>query len=100
MNEKGLKEQLKLSKKQNKETRYNYIAKSFNSIDYAMELEKYIFKLQQEKQELINKLNKAKEFVNKNMVIHSNAFGVVWCDIDEKGKEELLNILDLEKSDK
>lgn len=53
--------------------------------------------LQQEKEELINKLNKAKEFVNKNMVIHSNAFGVVWCDIDEKGKEELLNILDLEK---
>ena len=56
--------------------------------------------LQQEKEELINKLNKAKEFVNKNMVIHSNAFGVVWCDIDEKGKEELLDILDLEKSDK
>lgn len=56
MNEKGLKEQLKLSKKQNKETRYNYIAKSFNSIDYAMELEKYIFKLGKEKQELIDYL--------------------------------------------
>ena len=74
----------------------NFCYISENKLNALKELSK---KEAQENQQLKEKLSKAKEFVNKNMVIHSNAFGVVWCDIDEKGKEELLNILDLEKSD-
>lgn len=52
MSEKELREQLKLSKMQNKKTRYNYIAKSFNSIDYAINLEKYIINILKENQKL------------------------------------------------
>ena len=80
-------------------TKDKEISKAFTSLG-ALQIIDEFKQLQQENQQLKEKLSKAKEFVNKNMVIHSNAFGVVWCDIDEKGKEELLDILDTEKSDK
>ena len=52
MNNLFIKEQLKISKKQNKEERYEYIAKSFNAIQYAMKLEKYIINLEKENKKL------------------------------------------------
>lgn len=41
-------EELKLSKKQNNNKRYDYLCKQFNVVNYAMKLEKYTIKLQQE----------------------------------------------------
>ena len=52
MNNLFIKEQLKISKKQNKEERYKYIAKSFNAVQYAMKLEKYIINLEKENKKL------------------------------------------------
>lgn len=45
-------EELKLSKKQNNDKRYDYLCKQFNVVDYAMKLEKYTIKLQQETKRL------------------------------------------------
>lgn len=52
MNNLFIKEQLKISKKQNKEERYEYIAKNFNAVQYAMKLEKYIINLEKENKKL------------------------------------------------
>ena len=41
-------EELKLSKRQNNNKRYDYLCKQFNVVDYAIKLEKYTIKLQQE----------------------------------------------------
>ena len=41
-------EELKISKKQNNNKRYDYLCKQFNAVDYAIKLEKYTIKLQQE----------------------------------------------------
>ena len=41
-------EELELSKKQNNNERYEYLCKKFNTVDYAIKLEKYTIKLQQE----------------------------------------------------
>lgn len=42
---KQLKEELELSKKQNNDERYEYLCKKFNTVDYAIKLEKYTIKL-------------------------------------------------------
>ncbi len=41
-------EELKLSKKQNNDKRYEYLCQNFNVVDYAIKLEKYTIKLQRE----------------------------------------------------
>lgn len=65
MNNLFIKEQLKISKKQNKEERYEYIATKFNAVQYSIKLEKYIINLEKEnkklkkiKQNYINSLQK------------------------------------------
>lgn len=45
-------EELKLSKKQNDNNRYEYLCQQFNAVDYAIKLEKYTIKLQQENEQL------------------------------------------------
>lgn len=52
MNEEEIKRQLKLSKQQNKNERYDYLCSQFNCVNYAMKLEKYTIKLQQENKRL------------------------------------------------
>ena len=52
MNKEEIEKQLKLSKRQNKDERYDYLCKQFNVVDYAMKLEKYTIKLQQENKKL------------------------------------------------
>lgn len=47
-----LKEQLKISKKQSKKERYEYIASNFNPVKYSMKLEKYIINLEKENKKL------------------------------------------------
>ena len=66
MNREEIEQQLKLSKKQNKEQRYDYLCSQFNCINYAIKLEKYTNKLQRENRELKKQLeekeNQQKEF--------------------------------------
>lgn len=67
MNREEIEQQLKLSKKQNKEQRYDYLCSQFNCINYAIKLEKYTNKLQRENRELKKQLeekeNQQKEFI-------------------------------------
>lgn len=56
MNREEIEQQLKLSKKQNKEQRYDYLCSQFNCINYAIKLEKYTNKLQRENRELKKQL--------------------------------------------
>ena len=42
MNKEEIERQLKLSKRQNKDKRYDYLDSEFNVINYCMKLEKYI----------------------------------------------------------
>lgn len=79
-------EELKLSKKQNNDKRYEYLCQNFNVVDYAIKLEKYTIKLQQEnkqlkiqisaREEVCKRLesnwNKLKEWVNKHYDYYMN----------------------------
>lgn len=60
-------EELKLSKKQSKDERYDYLCSEFNAINYCINLEKYTNKLQQE-----NKQLKAKLEMYENGVYYSS----------------------------
>ena len=59
-------EELKLSKRQNNNKRYDYLCKQFNVVDYAIKLEKYTIKLQKE-----NKLLKEnyERIYNENCIL-------------------------------
>lgn len=56
MNKEFIKKQLKLSKRQSKDERYDYLCSEFNGINYCINLEKYTNKLQQENKQLKDKL--------------------------------------------
>lgn len=60
MSKEQIEGQLKLSKKQNKNERYDYLCSQFNCVNYAINLEKYTNKLQKQNKkykEVIDKLN-------------------------------------------
>ena len=78
MNDLFIKEQLKISKKQNKKERYEYIATNFNAVQYAIKLEKYIINLEKE--------NKNLERIKENYINHLQ-------EDCEKNKIELLSEL-------
>lgn len=61
-------EELKLSKKQNNDKRYDYLCEQFNVVDYAIKLEKYT-------NTLLIKNKKQKEAINKIIEI-INYYGV------------------------
>ena len=48
MSKEEIEKQLKLSKRQSKDERYDYLCSEFNGINYCINLEKYTNKLQQE----------------------------------------------------
>lgn len=52
MNKEEIEEQLKLSKRQNKDKRYDYLDSEFNAINYCIKLEKYTNKVLQENKKL------------------------------------------------
>lgn len=85
MNKEEIKRQLKLSKQQNKNERYDYLCSQFNCVNYAIKLEKYTNKLQQENQKYKEVIDKAIEFTNKN-------WGT-WCSHHLEYMTELQNIL-------
>lgn len=64
MNKEQIEGQLKLSKRQNKYERYDYLCSEFNGINYCIKLEKYTNKLQQENQELKKQLEEIKSTNN------------------------------------
>lgn len=68
MKEEEIKRQLKLSKQQNKNERYDYLCSQFNCVNYAIKLEKYTNKLQQENKRLQDKLNKVSQEIDDILV--------------------------------
>ena len=61
MSEDQIEVQLKLSKKQNKNERYDYLCSQFNCINYTIHLEKYTNQLQKQNKkykEVIDNVNK------------------------------------------
>ena len=108
MNREEIEQQLKLSKKQNKEQRYDYLCSQFNCINYAIKLEKYTNKLQRENRELKKQLeekeNQQKEFIEyleaeKDRLarecsqIYENGFGKVRL-VSEDVHDEISRILE------
>ena len=82
-------EELKLSKKQNNDERYEYLCQKFNTIDYAIKLEKYTIKLLRENKILKDNWNKLKEWVDKCYDYYTNEkayIGGRLCFIDMKDK--------------
>lgn len=59
MNKEFIEKQLKLSKRQSKDERYNYLCSEFNGINYCINLEKYTIKLQQENKKYKEAIDKA-----------------------------------------
>ena len=89
MSEEEIEKQLKLSKRQSKDERYDYLCSEFNAINYCINLEKYTNKLQQENKKLNGAIqtydillkanveenkqlkdnwNKLKEYIRKNII--------------------------------
>lgn len=67
METKVIEEQLKLSKKQDNKTRYEYMCKESNAINYAIKLEKYTIKLLKENKK-IKKENEALRKIKQNYI--------------------------------
>ena len=65
MKKKKKKRQLKLSKQQNKNERYDYLCSQFNCVNYAIKLEKYTNKLQQENQKYKEVIDKVLEDIKE-----------------------------------
>ena len=63
MNKEFIEKQLKLSKRQNKDERYDYLCSEFNAINYCVNLEKYTNKLQQKNSQLKERIEKAIEYL-------------------------------------
>ena len=60
---------MKLSKRQNKDERYDYLCSEFNAINYCVNLEKYTNKLQQENQKYKEVINKIRKEINEEYSI-------------------------------
>ena len=67
MNIEEIEEQLKLSKRQNKDERYDYLCSEFNAINYCVKLEKYTNKLQQENKQLKDNWNLLKGYLEHSI---------------------------------
>ena len=86
-------EELKLSKKQNNDERYEYLCQKFNTIDYAIKLEKYTIKLLRENKILKDNWNKLKEWVDKcydYYTTEKDYIGGRLCFTDMKNKIQAL----------
>lgn len=68
MNEEEIEKQLKKSRRQNKDERYEYINSHFNQTNYAMALEKYILKNLRKNKRLQNNWNELKNIIEKGII--------------------------------
>lgn len=100
MNEEEIKEQLKLSKKQNKETRYNYIAQTFNPINFVIKLEKYVIKTLKENQQLKEQLEKERKARKEAIeLIKEKQRKDEFLELNEWQTRDLIKILDIDKGE-
>lgn len=92
MNKEFIEKQLKLSKRQNKDERYDYLCSEFNCVNYAINLEKYTNKLQQENEkykEVIDKVSSQIKLYGKyNGEKCTRVFSMMTADLNK-----LLDIL-------
>ena len=65
MNKEEIEKQLKLSKRQNKDERYDYLCSEFNAINYCINLEKYTNMLQQENKKYKEVIDKVLEDIKE-----------------------------------
>ena len=65
MSKEEIEKQLKLSKRQSKDERYDYLCSAFNAINYCINLEKYTNKLQQENKQLKDNWNDLKKYAKE-----------------------------------
>ena len=82
-------EELKLSKKQNNDKRYDYLCEQFNVVNYAIKLEKYTIKLQQE-----NKILKENAEHNDKVVDKVNWENMLLKKENKQLKEEKRKVRD------
>ena len=68
MSKEFIEKQLKLSKRQSKDERYDYLCSEFNAINYCINLEKYTNKLQQENEKLRKNIYNAKEYIEQHRI--------------------------------
>ena len=99
-NKETINEQLKLHKKQNKDERYNYFSREFNSLWYCWELEKYTISLQTQLQQKENIIKEVREYIENNDLYEQDYDYdyeenlVVGPPSDETARKILLEILD------
>ena len=94
MSEEEIKRQLKLSKQQNKNERYDYLCSQFNCVNYAIKLEKYTNKLQQENKKQKEVIDKAMKCINYNTKYRNGADIYQFVDIESEILGPLKDILE------
>ena len=99
MSEEEIEQQLKKSRRQTKDERYEYINSHFNQTNYAMKLEKYALKLHKENSQLKDRINKAVEYIENNSLYdeeydynYEEEIYLSGID-DEVAKKDLLSLL-------
>ena len=94
MSKEEIEKQLKLSKRQSKDERYDYLCSEFNAINYCINLEKYTNKLQQENKQLKEVIEEVREYIEDWLFdAGGNGASMNYEDINE-----LLKILDKAKN--
>lgn len=83
MDKEFVKKQLKISKKQNMNERYEYLNSQFNAINYTIKLEKYTKYLEQQ-------LKKKDEVIET--AIQELKQGITFCENDSQGVHDKCNI--------
>ena len=97
MSEEEIKRQLKLSKQQNKNERYDYLCSQFNCVNYAIKLEKYTNKLQQENKKQKEVIDKAMKCINYNTKYRNGADIYQFVDIESEILGPLKFILEMDE---
>lgn len=89
MNEEEIEKQLKKSRRQNKDERYEYINSHFNQTNYAMVLEKYTLKILRKYMQLQNNWNELKKWLEEesNNTIYATGHLTAICMILNKMQE-------------
>ena len=80
MSKEEIEKQLKLSKRQSKDERYDYLCSAFNAINYCINLEKYTNKLQQENKQLKDNWNDLKKYAKEIISTDNELYGTDLLD--------------------
>ncbi len=77
MKEEEIIKQIKKSRKQNKQERYDYIGRHFNQTDYAISLEKYILKLLKKNSKQETNWKELKKWLEEMLDNSNDIFSVI-----------------------